>query len=274
MLNLPKSLVKSAPAKLGLSLQRIKHEPYEDLWEVPRFTQHTVKLLDRPFKIADSRSFFFSYREIFVDQIYLFESSSLTPRIIDCGSNYGTSLVYFKSIYPNARITGIEADPAIFALLNENCAHLNIDLRNKAVSSNNEPLQFFIEGSDGGRAAHPLTEPKAVIHVEALTLDDLIDGPVDFLKIDIEGSEGDALEACTKLSLVDQMFIGYHSFSDTKQTLGRMLNKLTTEGFRYYIHQQFCSPRPLTQDVLQLGMDLQLNLFAKRRKPGQELPHP
>jgi FkbM family methyltransferase len=269
MLNLLKSPIKAALSSVGLSVQRIKHEPYEDLWDVPRFTEHTVNLLGRPFKIADSRSFFFSYREIFVDQIYRFDTSSSAPRIIDCGSNYGTSLVYFKSIHPSARITGIEADPTIFALLTENCAHLNIDLRNKAVSSNNDPLQFFIEGSDGGRAAHPLKEPKAVIQIEALILDDLIDGPVDFLKIDIEGSEGDALEACTKLSLVDQMFIEYHSFADSKQTLGRMLNKLTSEGFRYYIHQQFCSPRPLTQDVLQLGMDLQLNVFAKRRKPSQ-----
>ena len=265
MLSLLKSPIKAALSSVGLAVQRIKHEPYEELWDVPRFTEHTVSLLDRPFKIADSRSFFFSYREIFVDQIYRFNTSSATPRIIDCGSNYGTSLVYFKSIYPNARITGIEADPAIFALLTENCAHLNVDLRNKAVSCNDEPLQFFSEGSDGGRAAHPLNEPKAVIQIEALTLDNLIDGPVDFLKIDIEGSEGDALEACTKLSMVDQMFIEYHSFADATQTLGRMLNKLTSAGFRYYIHQQFCSPRPLTEDVLQLGMDLQLNLFAKRQ---------
>jgi FkbM family methyltransferase len=264
MLNLAKSLIRAALSSVGLSVRRVKHEPYEELWDVPRFTEHTVSLLYRPFTVADSRSFFFSYREIFVDQIYRFDTPSGAPRIIDCGSNYGTSLVYFKDLYPQSRITGIEADPKIFALLAKNTAHLDIDLRNKAVSHNNEPLQFFCEGSDGGRAAHVLREPKSVIRVEALTLDDLIDGPVDFLKIDIEGSEGDAIEACTKLPLVGQMFIEYHSFADTAQNLGRMLNKLSAEGFRYYIHHQFCSPRPLTEDTQQLGMDLQLNIFAKR----------
>jgi FkbM family methyltransferase len=267
MLNFVKSPIQAVLSKVGLSVRRVKHEPYQELWEVPRFTEHTVTLLDRPFKIADSRSFFFSYREIFVDQIYRFNTCSPSPRIIDCGSNYGTSIIYFKSIYPNARITGIEADPRIFSLLAANCAHLDIDLLNKAVSNNSEPLQFFSEGSDGGRAGHVLDQPKAVVRIDAVTLDDLIDGHVDFLKIDIEGAEGDSLEACTKLSSVDQMFIEYHSFADSKQTLARMLEKLSIEGFRYYIHHQFCSPRPLTEEMLQLGMDLQLNIFAKRPKP-------
>lgn len=259
-----KSPIRAALSIVGLSVQRIRRQPYEELWEVPRFTEHTIDLLGRPFKIADSRSFFFSYQEIFIQQIYRFATRRAIPRIIDCGSNYGTSLVYFKDLYPQARITGVEADPLIFALLKENTAHLEIDVRNKAVSKNNEPLEFFSEGSDGGRTAHLLEAPKAVVRVEAVTLDELIDGPVDFLKIDIEGSEGDALEACTKLSLVDQLFVEYHSFASSAQTLGQMLNKLRAEGFRYYIHQQFCSPRPLTEEALQLGMDLQLNIFAKR----------
>ena len=258
-----KSAIQNVLSKLGLSIQRIKPEAYQELWDVPRFTEHTLNLLGRPFKIADSRSFFFSFREIFVDQIYRFTTSSPSPRIIDCGANYGTSIVYFKSIYPNARITGIEADPKIFSLLTENCAHLDVALINKGVSKNNELMRFFLEGSDGGRT-HALHEPKAVALIKAVTLDELVDGHVDFLKIDIEGAEGDALEACTKLSWVDQMFIEYHSFADSKQTLDRMLNKLSVEGFRYYIHHQFCSPRPLTEEMQQLGMDLQLNIFAKR----------
>jgi hypothetical protein len=99
-----------------------------------------------------------------------------------------------------------------------------------------------------------------MVRVDAITLDQLIDGPVDFLKIDIEGSEGDSIEACTKLSQVDQLFIEYHSFHDTPQTLGRMLNKLTAEAFRYYIHKQLCSPRPLVEAALQGDLDLHQHL--------------
>jgi FkbM family methyltransferase len=273
--NLLKTPIRGALSMVGLQLQRIKHDPYEELLGVPPFTEHSVQLLGRPFMITDSRSFFFSYREIFVEEIYRFNASRPAPRIIDCGSNYGTSIVYFKSLYPRARITGIEADPKIFELLKGNTAHLNVDLRNIAVSNNNEPLQFFADGKDGGRTAHPLEAPKATVRVEAITLDQLIDGPVDFLKIDIEGSEVDSIEACTKLSQVDQLFIEYHSFHDTPQTLGRMLDKLAAEGFRYYIHKQFCSPRPLVEAALQGDLDLQLNIFARRslsREVAGEVP--
>lgn len=256
--------IQRALSYADLSLQKIKHEPYEELWQVPRFTAHTVNLLGRPFRIADSQSFTCSYREIFTQEIYRFNTISTSPRIIDCGSNYGTSIVYFKHIFPTARITGIEADPHIFALLEANCAHLDVSLLNKVVSDNHEPLNFYVEGSDGGRAAYMLEAPKSIVRVEAVTLDDLIDGPVDFLKIDIEGSEGAALEACTKLSAVSNVFVEYHSFKNTGQNLDAMLAQLRNHGFRYYIHPQFCSPTPLTSEVVQLGMDLQLNIFAKR----------
>ena len=264
MMNAIKLPIRAALASAGLSIQKIRHEPYEELWDVPRFTKTTIELLGRPFQIADARSFFFSYREIFVQEIYRFDTNSASPRIIDCGSNYGTSIAYFKNLYPKARITAVEADPNIFQLLSENCAGLDVELINKAVSNDNEPLEFFCEGSDAGRAGHGFSEAKGSVRVAALTLDDLIDGHVDFLKIDIEGSECDAIEACKKLSQVDQMFVEYHSFKESTQSLGTLLNKLRDEGFRYYIHHQFCSPTPLTREQLHLGMDLQLNIFAKR----------
>jgi FkbM family methyltransferase len=258
------SPIRSMLRRAGIAVSRIRPEPYQELWDVPRFTPTTVQLLGRPFTIADSRSFFFSYREIFVEQIYRFESDSPRPRVIDCGSNYGTSVVYFHQLFPNARITAVEADPEIHRLLVGNCSHTGAELLQRAVSSSREPVRFYREGSDGGRAASEIADPLGIVEVASVTLDDLIDGPVDFLKIDIEGSEGVALEACTKLGLVSQMFIEYHSFKHSPQMLGRLLDKLAGAGFRYYIHHQFCSPTPLTLETLQLGMDLQLNIFAKR----------
>ncbi len=139
---------------------------------------------------------------------------------------------------------------------------------NKAVSDNHEPLKFYSEGADGGRTAHVLEAPKDVVTVDAVTLDDLIDGPVEFLKIDIEGSESAALAACTKLSMVQNLFVEYHSSKGIPQSLGNMLNRLRESGFRYYIRDQFCSRQPLTREESHLGMDLQLNVFAKRPLPS------
>lgn len=259
-----KTVIQSSLEKLGISVRKIIKTPYQQLLENPiRYVETTINLLNRPFTVADGRSFYFSYQEIFIQQIYKFKALTDTPRIIDCGSNYGTSIVYFKHIYPKSIITGVEADSRIFALLTQNTKHLEVRLINKAVSSNHDPIIFFSEGSDGGRTGNAI-EGKSSIIIEALTLDDLIDGPVDFLKLDIEGSETHAIEACTKLHLVNALFIEYHSFHNSEQLLSNLLAKLKNEGFRYYIHDQFCSPTPLILETLQLGMDLQLNIFAKR----------
>jgi len=259
-----KSIIRSSLGAFGVRVERIHHQPFEELFDVPRFTEHTVKVLGRDFSVADASSFEVSYREIFRDEIYRFDAATDTPRVIDCGSNYGTSIVYAKHIFPKARITGIEADPKIYALLRRNCSHLDVELLHRAVSTNSEPVTFYSEGSDGGRAAHVIDAPRDVVEVQGITLDNLIDGPVDFLKIDIEGSESAAIGACTKLALVRNLFVEYHSFRDTRQSLGDLLTKLRDSGFRFYVRELFCSKTPFTRDEVHLGMDLQLNIFAKR----------
>ena len=44
------------------------------------------------------------FREIFVDAQYLFQADNDRPFIIDCGSNIGMAILFFKSLYPQARI--------------------------------------------------------------------------------------------------------------------------------------------------------------------------
>jgi FkbM family methyltransferase len=228
----------------------------------------TVQLLDKKFKIADALSFYWSHQEIFKQQIYKFYSSRKNPVILDCGSNYGTSIIYFKSIFPESTITGIEPDPKIFKLLewNINQRHLqDIKLINKAITSQRSSARFYREGADAGRLS-PIDHPEQYCQISTIKLDDLIQEPIDFLKMDIEGSETDAIISSQNLHQVSQLFIEYHSFRKSKQTLHSLLEKLQFSGFRYFIHTQFCSPRPLTEDALQVGMDLQLNIFAKKEE--------
>lgn len=240
--------------------------PYDDLLTRRHYTPASVELLGETFRVSDGRSFYWSYKEIFHDEIYRFESPRRDPRVIDLGANYGTSIVYFKSIFPAARITAVEADPEIFAILSENIErrrYRDVELLHRAVCDASEPVAFHSEGSDGGRL-HTLQHARQTVMVDPVRLDDLIDGDIDFLKIDIEGAEADVICGSDRLSDVRQLFIEYHSFADSPQLLAPMLEALSDHGFRYYIHTQFCSPRPLIEQRLQLGMDLQLNVFAKR----------
>lgn len=246
--------------------EKLKLLPYYPLKFKPRYKPETVKVEGKKFKIADSASFYYSYREIFIDKIYKFNSKSSAPVILDLGSNYGTSIVYFKSLFPGAKITGVEADPKIYELLKWNIQQHNykdVEVINKAVSTSGEPLNFLSEGSDAGRITDEKGSQNTIL-IDPIDMDDLIQGPIDFLKMDIEGAESDVICASKNLSQVSQMFIEYHSYKNDTQRLNEILSKLTSEGFRYYIHTQFCSDKPFTEEKLQVGMDLQLNIFVKR----------
>ena len=139
----------------------------------------------------------------------------------------------------------------------------NVTLINKAVSNKKGKVKFFSEGADGGRI-YNMSKHKGSSEVETICLDDIIEDEIDFLKMDIEGSESDVICSLKKINKIKEIFIEYHSFADKTQSLDELLSCLKENGFRYYIQTIFCSPRPLTIPKLQLGMDLQLNIFAKR----------
>jgi len=240
---------------------------FEYLLLKKRYQKQTINLGGMPFDIADGASFYWSHKEIFKDGIYKFQCDKDNPVILDCGSNYGTSILYFKSIYPNAIITGIEADPKIFNILQKNInnRYTDVSLLNKAISNEKGAIKFFGEGADGGRA-HKIKESRKTYKIDTVSLDELLDRKIDFLKMDIEGAETDVFSSAQNLYNVEKLFIEYHSFIDEKQKLGLLLSTLTKNKFRFYIHTQFCSSKPLLETKTQLGMDLQLNIFAKRDK--------
>ncbi|WP_375396958.1 FkbM family methyltransferase [uncultured Sphingomonas sp.] len=260
------SVAKRAAKRFGYQVKRVAPAAYPELADVPRYTETQVPLLGHPFRVTDAASFLASYREIFEEEIYKFTSDRDQPVIVDCWANYGVSVVYLKSRYPGASIKAVEAGPRIFKMLNTNvtaAALQNVELINKAVSGSSEPVTFYSEGADDGRTRH-LDDAIKAETIPAVTLDELIGDRVDFLKIDIEGAETEALASCTKLANVRQMFVEYHSFADSGQVLSDLLDILRRNGFRYYIHTQLCSPAPLSIDQVYMGMDLQLNIFANR----------
>jgi FkbM family methyltransferase len=241
--------------------------PYADLHDAPRHQQACIKLLDHDFQITDGFSFYWMHHEIFIDGVYDIKSDKEQPIIIDCGGSYGVSALYFKSRFPHCKIKIVEADPTIFSLLSsniKNAGHSDMTLLNKAVASESgQSLPFYALGADMGRL-HPGTIAAPCVSIPTICLDDLIEEKTDFLKIDIEGAETDALRSCKKLDLVDQLFIEYHSFEDREQTLGELLEILRENGFRYYIQTILSPPKPFLEQKSNHGMDLQIGISATR----------
>jgi len=186
--------------------------------------------------------------------------------ILDCGSNIGTSLLYFGKKYPNGKVIGFEADKRIAKISISNLARnsiYNVEVINSAVWTNNDGIEFSFEGADGG-SIHGSTNIK---RVNSVRLKDFLDKLefVDFLKIDIEGAENVVLiDCCDSLTKVQNLFVEYHSYSKNRQSLSDILSVLEKNNFRYYIEHIRKNKQPFINKSKDLILDLQLNIFCYR----------
>lgn len=176
------------------------------------------------------------FNEIILSESDRFETASMNPYIIDGGANIGTSIAYFKWLYPESRIVAFEPNPAIFEICKRNI-ELNewrhITLHPYALSGANGQLVFHCDrdmpmastllnrAEEEGREFYNVT-------VEARTLDEFIDCPVDFMKLDIEGAECEVITSLkTRMSLVRSGIIEYHhgSSQNSLSTILQMIER-------------------------------------------------
>lgn len=237
------------------------------LRRVPRFKECSVKVGDWDILLPDALSFLYSYREIFLEKLYRFNSKNERPYIVDLGANTGISVLFFKSIYPLSEIVALEADPRIFNYLAKNVygnGFKDVRLYNKAAWHANTTLLFNAEGADGGRVA--CGGDAGLDLVEAVDVAEFLkDRHIDFLKMDIEGSEEYVLPACERyLPNVDHLFVEYHSSAGKRQCLPEIINIISGSGFRIHIQSIGHSPSPFTGIKVQNGYDMQLNIFCWR----------
>jgi len=81
----------------------------------------SVSLLGRSVRFPDGRFASTLFREIFVKHSYYIQGMPPTGRIVDCGSNVGFSVLYFRALYPKHRIVSFEPNPEAFEFLRWNC---------------------------------------------------------------------------------------------------------------------------------------------------------
>lgn len=226
----------------------------------------TSELFGKKITITDSFWYLHSLNELFVEQVYKFNASSPQPRIIDCGSNIGLSIIFFKKMFPNARITGFEPDNDICETAQKNLRQFaiqDVDLQQKAAWINNEPLIFAKLGSLSGHVVEK--ESDNTISIETVRLKDYLHEKVDFLKIDIEGPEYDILVDCADaLHNVENIFVEYHSFAENPQMIGELLIILKNAGFKTYIKEAWENMKNPYMEKKGPYFDLQLNIFGYR----------
>jgi FkbM family methyltransferase len=196
------------------------------------------------------------FNEIFLQETYRFPSIEPPQSIIDCGSNIGLSILFFKTLFPHCAITAIEAFPDTFRMLEENIRvnnMANVTALNCALAASHGRLPFFSRPGALRGSLNRDRGPGEPVFVRSMPLSELIVNEVDLLKIDIEGSEVmvfQDLEQSGKLSLVRSMLIEYHHHLPSEpHNLSCFLNRLERNGFSYDIAASAPSKPGAYQDI-------------------------
>ncbi len=203
-----------------------------------------MRCLNYTIRINDGPNFYVLYKDIFIHRIYHFVAQRPDPLILDCGSNIGMSILYFKHTYPRARIIGFEPDPSIFPYVAENISRTGLrDVRlvQSALAAKEGTLTFYSDGKYGsclaGHLPQDVPEGWARHEVPCVRLRDYLTEPVDFMKMNIEGAEWEVLvDSEDRLGWIREMVIEYHHLPGLPRTLHKILALLQGRGFDYLVN--------------------------------------
>lgn len=123
-------------------------------------------------------------------------------RIVDVGANTGNHTVFFAGPMKAASVAPFEPLPAASDALRASVLRnglKNVDLSHLGVGIGDKPGRARLAFSTrGGLGATSLT-PDPTGEIDVATLDSVISGPVDFLKVDVEGMEMSVLAGSQRL---------------------------------------------------------------------------
>jgi FkbM family methyltransferase len=208
----------------------------------------TINIGGLRLKVTDGANAYMQYKDEFVRGIYRFKSTNSAPVVIDGGANMGMFSIITKRDHPHAKITAFEPDPVVYEILKENLEANGVDdvtLVKAGLAAEAGTSSFAPDGEAGGQIGNVGT---VTVNVERLST--YLTGPVDFMKLNIEGVELDVLREAAeagKLHLVRAMTVEYHGWPDGEQRLGALLTLLDQQGFRYLLHDFDEQSNPTTK---------------------------
>ncbi|PKV75068.1 FkbM family methyltransferase [Pontibacter ramchanderi] len=183
------------------------------------------------------------YTDIFIKQVYRFESGTERPFIVDCGANIGMSVLYFKQLYPDGEVWAFEANPDAFALLQRNVEAnklKGIRLFNLVLSDTEGEVDFYIPAATAGLngSLNPAIAKGTKQRLQACRLSGLLpeNKQIDFVKVDIEGAEFQLLTELResgRLPDIKQLVVELHASSKDMHQKYDSLLRIFGEAYQH-----------------------------------------
>jgi FkbM family methyltransferase len=244
------------------------------MYTPPHFKDRTEPLLDFRVSFNHGPNSYSLARDVFVRQIYTFESQRPDPLVIDGGANVGGTILFHKHRYPKARIIGFEPDPVLYPYLEKNIAQndlSDVTLIQAGLSFRPGTLSFYSDSIAAGRFSNeiPADDSKEWTRKEvpSVRLGDYLEEEVDFLKLNVEGAEWEVLsDSEGRIRQVREMVVAYHHEPGLPRTLHDMLHLLHRNGFEYYVRNLPVRESEEAGPMSKLGPDTRyyLLIYAKR----------
>ncbi len=236
------------------------------LRRLPRFQSGSVSLFGSNYRYADSQSFLSAYREIYLNEVYQFQTNSPCPVFIDAGANVGLATLYLLQNHPTARVIAFEPDPNVAACYQENTKDFQsqIQLHQVALGKQDGRITFYQEGGDSGSIVD--SSNGAPLEVPVRKLSPFLPDHIDFMKLDIEGAELDVIQECSSiLDRVERLFIEIHCYNNDRQENLEVLRLLGDAGFRCFPSTVYSLFDRYNIASGPNGLDLAINVFAVRQ---------
>jgi len=183
------------------------------------------------FHFTNQEEFDALWEDIFEKEDYKIDLGKPDPYILDIGAHIGMATLCFKTLYPKAKILAFEPNPNTVKLLRSNIEANNLEdvaVVEAAVWKEEGKVPLYIDTVSGNpwTWGDSLIEnlwgsktPPTPIVVKSVCLSSYLDQPVDLLKLDIEGVEGEVVRECSgRLPVVRNLILEYHGTPKTKST--------------------------------------------------------
>jgi len=188
-------------------------------------------------------------REVFADGCYRRYATTFSSGVmVDIGANIGAASLDLASCFPKLVVHAYEPNPSTARVLSENVKENGFSNRihvyGDAVGRETGEFILRVNGSSvtaTGYGQYPPTAHPTSLITPMIKLDEVMrragGHPIEFLKIDAEGAEGDILEGASPstLSSIRRVVLEYHEWL-VPGVLERCKRVLSHAGFRLQVH--------------------------------------